>query len=281
MQSTSKEITSKSVDELVPQTSIGGKWTFVCSKCHWKGDKSGEVEYHRIPVRNPWVWKTTRFIEVGKYPHRCYECDRNRKRYERMKKALKTLDSWNHHLERNLGPPKMYTIGLISQPDDSRTLHEQILEIKSKWKILRNHLLEEFPNTWRGGISNVEVTHKINFDRTKGNWFGVKYHVHIHAAVLMGYLPPAAFTQFAELPLAFGLGRANIVVRQRGENYGKYKSHLANYMAKYITKGAMSQRSIRFGIMDKRWRRKNDYPLEEPKRKEVGTPTKDASQKER
>ena len=52
-------------------------------------------------------------------------------------------------------------------------------------------------------------------------------------------------------------------------------------MAKYITKGAMSQRSIRFGIMDKRWRRKNDYPLEEPKRKEVGTPTKDASQKER
>ncbi len=112
----------------------------------------------------------------------------------------------------------------------------------------------------------MEVTHKINFDREKGNWFGVKFHVHIHAAVLMGYLPPAAFTKFAELPLAFGLGRANIVVRQRGENYGKYKSHLANYMAKYITKGAVSQRSIRFGIMDKRWRRKNDYPLSEPER---------------
>ncbi len=252
-------------DELVPHTSKVEEYGFTCPECIWKGDRSGEIDLIRIPVGTNWLGYT-KTIEVGKYPNRCFLCDRNRKRHSRMWKALEILDNWNKHLEKNLGPPKMYTVGLISVPDDPRTLEEQILEIKSKWKHLRNHLLEEYPNTWKGGISNVEVTHKVNFDREKGNWFGIKYHVHIHAAVLMKYLPPAAFEQFSAIPRAFGLGFANIVSRQRGEDYKAYRGHLANYLAKYITKGILKQRSVRFGIMDLRWRRMNDYPIEEPKR---------------
>ena len=260
----------KTDEELVPHTSIVEKqekaWGFTCSKCLWKGDRTGEIDLIRIRVAAPKGLEAFKSIEVGKYPNRCLQCDRNRKRHSRMWKSLKELDDWNHYLEQNLGPPKMYTIGLPSIADDPRTLEEQIIEIKSRWKDLRSYLLEEYHAVFKGGLSNVEVTHKINFDREKGNWFGVKYHVHIHAAVLMKYIAGEKFTDFTALPLKFGLGRANIVSRQRGDDWKMYRSHLANYLAKYISKGNLKQRSIRFGIMDKRFRRKNDYPVEKPSR---------------
>lgn len=265
----------KTDQELVPHTSIVEKeekhWGFTCPKCLWRGDRTGEIDLIRISIPAPRGLEAFRSIEVGKYPNRCLYCDKNRKRHSRMWNNLRVLDNWNHYLEANLGPPKMYTVGLISIPDDPRTLEEQILEIKSKWKNLRNHLLENYQSIFKGGISNVEVTHKINFDRSKGNWFGVKYHVHIHAAVLMKYLPGEKFTAFAELPLEHGLGRANIVSRQKGDDWKKYRSHLANYLAKYISKGDLKQRSIRFGIMEKRYRRRHDYPIDEPIREEVIT----------
>lgn len=267
----------KDDEELVPYTSIVEKeeneppkeWGFTCSKCSWMGQREGQLDLIRIPTAG---WKgieAFKTVEVHRYPDRCPKCDKHRKRHSRMWNNLRKLDNWNYHLEANLGPPKMYTVGLVSIPDDPRTLEEQILEIKSKWKNLRNHLLDNYQNIFKGGISNVEVTHKVNFDREKGNWFGVKYHVHIHAAVLLKYIAGEKFVEFAELPLDFGLGRANIVSRQKGDDWKKYRSHLANYLAKYITKGIIKQRSIRFGIMDKRWRRKNDYPIEEPIRDSV------------
>ena len=265
----------KTDEELVPHTSIVEKeekaWGFTCSKCLWKGDRTGNIDLIRIRVAAPKGLEAFKSIEVGKYPNRCRDCDKNRKRHSRMWNNLRVLDNWNHYLEANLGPPKMYTVGLISIPDDPRTLEEQILEIKSKWKNLRNHLLENYQGIFKGGISNVEVTHKINFDRSKGNWFGVKYHVHIHAAILMKYIPGEKFIEFAELPLDHGLGRANIVSRQKGDDWKKYRSHLANYLAKYISKGDLKQRSIRFGIMEKRYRRRHDYPIDEPIREEVIT----------
>ena len=260
----------KSNEELVPHTSIVEEeqkpWGFICSKCQWHGQRDGVLDIIRIRVAAPKGLEAFKSIEVNRYPDRCRDCDRNRKRHSRMWRALKELDNWNHYLEKNMGPPKMYTIGLPSIPDDPRSLEEQIQEIKLKWKLLRTYLLENYHAVFKGGLSNVEVTHRINFDRTKGNWFGVKYHVHIHAAVLLAYIPGEDFVKFAEIPLQFELGRANIVSRQRGDDWQKYRSHLANYLAKYITKGQIKQRSIRFGIMDKRFRKKNDYPWETPSR---------------
>lgn len=265
----------KTEQGLVPVTSIVEEsekpWGFLCKECKWKGQRHGILDLVRIPTAGWKGLEAFKTIEVHRYPDRCKECNKKRMRWSRMSKNLRILDNWNHYLEANLGAPKMYTVGLISIPDDPRALEEQILEIKKKWKILREYLLDKYPAIFKGGISNVEVTHKVNFDRTKGNWFGWKYHVHVHAAVLMKYIPGKKFVEFAELPLDFGLGRANIKSRQHGDDWKKYRQHLANYMAKYITKGNIKQRSIRFGIMDKRYRKKHDYPSEEPTRDNIET----------
>ena len=250
-------------DELVPHTSKVEIYSSTCDRCYWRGDKNALTDYVSIPSTRSRRMNGRRTIEIGKYPDRCYKCDAQRKRLSRMRKALEELDWYNKSLARPAGVPKMVTIGLPSVPDDPRTLEEQIQELKVKWKIFRNYLLERMPATWIGGISNVEVTTRINFDLEKGPWFGVKHHAHIHSAVLLRWMPKEALIEFCSLPLKFGLGRANITSYQRGQSYKDYKWHLSNYMAKYITKGNIRQRSIRFGIMDKRWRDSNLNPKEE------------------
>ena len=82
-----------------------------------------------------------------------------------------------------------------------------------------------------------------------------KYHAHVHAVVVMPYIPPKALPAFSEIGLKFGLGRIHIRGKDKSYKRSKdYKSHLASYLSKYITKDNVNGRSSRWGCMMKKIR---------------------------
>lgn len=212
-------------------------YQFTCKRCDYQGDKNAKVDL----IKLKYLDDESKFIEVGKYPVRCTPCDTHYRRYKRTRVAIERLVSLS--MEYRQGWPKMVTVTLPSVPDDPRTLPEQLVELKKKWTHFRKH----YGSSWLGGIYCTESTLKVNFDREKGPWFGIKHHAHIHAVVATPFLKKPELIKFSESGHDFGLGRASIRGRPKLTTGKAYASHLAHYVSKYITKGHVGVRSANFG----------------------------------
>jgi len=214
-------------------------YAFTCSRCKSHGDR--ELDDDWVITRNytgpEAMWKNL------KYPDRCRRCEKHKKRYQRMRRSLERLLEFS--LEYRQGYPKMVTVALPSVPDDPRTLEEQLAELKRKWKAFR---LSHQGVLFLGGVYATESTLKVNFDRDKGPWFGIKHHVHIHAVVAMPYLSThKELIEFSESSLKFGLGRTSLRGRPTNATGKSFVKHLAHYLSKYVTKHGVGVRSANFG----------------------------------
>ncbi len=194
-------------------------YQFTCERCEWHGDKNAEVDFVRMSYQN--TETGTRLREVGKYAVRCRSCDTHYKRYKRTKRNLWRLS--NLAMEYRQGYPKMITVSLPSVPDDPRTLQEQLVELKKKWIVFRKY----HASRWMGGMYCTESTLKVNFDREKGPWFGIKHHAHIHAVIVTPFYKGAELVKFSDSAHDIfcscsnkschnGLGRATVTGRPTG-----------------------------------------------------------------
>lgn len=230
------------------------EFAFTCDKCDMRGDRTREPDVTELKSAfggpSLWVWneKKSDFL-IDKYPDRCKDCERNKKRYQRMKRAIQKLYDISFTKYKTYGYPKMLTIALPSKWNDSRTRDEQVRELKTRWRILRKELLNY---QLEGGVFSVECTQKVRFDN---DLYGEeKYHAHIHAVVILPWIPRNRLKDFCALGLKLGLGRMNIKGKGDGdyERPADYKSHLASYLAKYITKDGVNGRASRWGCMMKK-----------------------------
>ena len=218
-------------------------YQFTCSRCEYQGNPNSDPDWIRVsnrPTDSGHKW-----IEVDKYPVRCTPCDTHYRRYKRTRRSLERLI--NLAMEYRQGYPKMITVTLPSVPDDPRSLEEQLKELKVKWTKFRKYWVST--GLWLGGIYCTESTLKVNFDRSKGPWFGIKHHAHIHAVVVCPFFSKNELIKFSESAADFGLGRASVRGRPKGVSGGQMAKHLAHYMSKYITKGHVGVRSANFGML--------------------------------
>lgn len=257
-------------------------FSLTCEKCSHRGDKNADFDWQKIVASTESGYK---WVEVHHLPDRCSKCDAARSRFKRTRRALEKMfrlsrdiygeyplsdkqiaanvltqdiidnaeeGSQKSHRKliepRPKNYPKMVTISLPSIPDDPRSFQEQLKELKRKWIKFRKYYQKL--GIFHGGIYVIECTHKVNFDRDKGNWFGVKYHVHIHAAIVMPFFNRHRLLAFSDSGVKFGLGRASVTGRptdlKEGEHYSPAQ-HLAHYLSKYITKGSVGNRCSNFG----------------------------------
>lgn len=212
---------------------LGTPFSFTCKECFYRGDKDIEPEYART---------TTTWVEIERYPIRCKKCKTQIKRYCRMKKSVQRLTDYS--MERNFGFPKMLTVALPSQFGDFRSKSQQIAELRKKWRKLRVILKEEAGID--AGISVVECTSRVSFE---DDIYGIpKYHAHIHAAVCMPYMNKTRFVDLcATAGARVGLGRLNIVGKSPGDSSYSRKTHLANYLSKYLSKDNGTGNASNFG----------------------------------
>ncbi len=157
-----------------------------------------------------------------------------------MKKSLQRLTDYS--MDKHFGWPKMLTVALPSEYGDARSKQEQIAELRKKWRKLRK-VLEERAGI-DAGISVVECTTKVDFSQ---DLYGIpKYHAHIHAAVCMPFMQKDEFVELCSTAGEdVGLGRLNIVGRKTSSK--DYKSHLANYLSKYLSKSNDTGNASNFG----------------------------------
>jgi hypothetical protein len=217
-------------------------YQFTCNRCDYRGNPEAEPDWVRIVANTESGYK---WVEVDKYPLRCTPCDTHYRRYKRSRRNLER--AINLAMEYRQGYPKMITVTLPSVPDDPRTLKDQLKELLRKWGKFRKFHCGT--GTWLGGIYCVESTLKVNFDRDKGPWFGIKHHAHIHAVVICPFYSKKKLIEFSESGYDFGLGRASVRGRPSGVSGSKFAKHLAHYMSKYITKGHVGVRSANFGML--------------------------------
>ncbi len=222
---------------------VDTSFSFTCTECDFRGDVSADPDWNWIMTPRGYYWK-----ETDKYPNRCRTCERNKKRFQRMKRSIQKLYDISFDKYRTYGYPKMLTVGLPSKWNDDRHHKDQVKELKKRFKKLRQELLHY---QVEGGIFQVELTQKVRFDN---DLYGEeKYHAHVHAVVVMPYIPPKALPAFSEIGLKFGLGRIHIRGKDKSYKRSKdYKSHLASYLSKYITKDNVNGRSSRWGCMMKK-----------------------------
>ncbi len=186
---------------------------------------------------------------------RCRTCDTHYKRYKRTKRNLWRLSQLA--IEYRQGYPVMVTVPLPSVPDDPRSLKEQLVVLKERWDVFRKY----HQPRWLGGMYCTESTLKVNFDRDKGPWFGIKHHAHIHAVVVTPFYQPAELVKFSDSAHDIfcdcghrsgchnGLGRPTVTGRPHGITGEAFNQHLAHYLSKYITKAHVGVRSANFGMI--------------------------------
>lgn len=213
---------------------------FTCSKCYYRGNKNWEPEFLYTTITVDGVRQRKSLGEFGRYPDRCGKCKVMIKKYCRMKKSLQRLTDYS--MDNHFGWPKMLTVALPSKYGDDRSKLDQIKELRKKWRKLRAVLKDRAGID--AGISVVECTTKIDFSK---DLYGIpKYHAHIHAAVCMPYMKKEEFVDLCSTAgESVGLGRLNIVGRKTSA--GDYKSHLANYLSKYLSKSNDTGNASNFG----------------------------------
>lgn len=211
-------------------------YSFTCHNCYWRGDREAEPDYvaYRRPAR---IGSTeTGYIEVGKYPHRCRECERLKKRYSRMRQRTTKIWEIADTQPNKYSKPKFLTFGFPCQPVDTDDPLPQLLILKSKISEAKSILQD---NGIKGGVYVYEVTSRQLDD---GRW---KHHPHVHALVISPYIRKDKLPQWCKQLEPIGLGKINYFAPQ-GSRREQVRG-IANYVSKYMCKD-LQQRCASFGI---------------------------------
>jgi len=226
------------------------QWGFTCDNCLFRPSKDDGDDYIRVLRRANPDWRYSKRSFNLRYPERCRKCERNKKRYQRMRRRLtkiydtaESLDDWKYRR------PKLITFALPSlwtfDPDGMEQLEIMKKLLPKARALLQSHGI-------RGGVYVPEITH-----RSVEGFGGVtvyKHHAHVHMVAIAPFVHATKLKEFCEILLPLGLGRINYVA-PRGAGS---KNKVASYISKYLTKDGRVCAS--FGIM-----RSNNRAKPQPK----------------
>ena len=225
-------------------------WGFTCSECPFNPTKDDSDDYVRVARKANPTWRyATRSFNL-KYPERCKKCERNKKRYQRMRRRLtkiydiaENVDDWRYRR------PKLITFALPSlwtfDPDGINELKQLRSLLPGARKVLQEAGV-------LGGVYVPEMTTR-SYQDIGGMVY--KHHAHIHMVAVAPFISKNNLKEFCETLLPLGLGRINYVA-PRGVGS---KNKVASYISKYLTKDGRVCAS--FGIMrQSNNRTKNTHP---------------------
>lgn len=211
---------------------------FTCENCHFVPDRDDEDDYirtHRISKRTG--MSSTRNL---RWPVRCSLCERNKKRYQRMRRRLEKIWelSWAEPAQI-YRRPKLITFALPSTWtfQDSGESDVQRLEklLPAARKVLQARNV-------KGGSYVLEcTTRSYEFLGTMVH----KHHAHVHMVAVAPFIHRSKLKEFCECLMPLGLGRINYQAPT-----GQYRdavAQVAGYISKYLVKDSRQARS--FGIM--------------------------------
>ena len=216
------------------------QWGFTCDDCLFRPSKDDADDYIRVLRRANPNWRYSHKSFNLRYPERCRKCERNKKRYQRMRRRLtkiydtaESLDDWKYRR------PKLITFALPSiwtfDADGSVELTKLRKTLgKARELLILNGVL--------GGCYVPEMTTRCIDDIGSVVY---KHHAHIHMVAVAPFISKSKLKEFCEILLPLGLGRINYVA-PRGAGS---KNKVASYISKYLTKDGRVCAS--FGIMRK------------------------------
>ena len=214
------------------------QWGFTCDDCPFRPSKDDADDYIRVLRRANPDWRYSKRTFNLRYPERCRNCERNKKRYQRMRRRLtkiydtaESLDDWKYRR------PKLITFAIPSlwtfDPDG-------VEELKKLREILPRARQVLAENGVLGGCYVPEMTTR-RIEDIGGVVY--KHHAHIHMVAVAPFIHSSKLGEFCEILLPLGLGRINYVA-PRGAGS---KNKVASYISKYLTKEGRVCAS--FGIM--------------------------------
>jgi hypothetical protein len=222
---------------LVSMTEV---WGFTCDECPFNPEKDDSDDYVRVARKANPDWRyATRSFNL-KYPERCKKCERNKKRYQRMRRRLtkiydiaESLDNWKYRR------PKLITFALPSIWTFESDGSEEISKLRKTLGKARELLTK---NGVLGGCYVPEMTTRCVDDIGSVVY---KHHAHIHMVAVAPFVSKQKLKEFCEILMPLGLGRINYVA-PRGAGS---KNKVASYISKYLTKDGRVCAS--FGILRK------------------------------
>lgn len=212
-------------------------WGFTCPDCHFNPVKDDSDDFVRVARRKPnWRYATRSFNL--RYPERCRKCERNKKRFQRMRRRLTkiydTAESLNDYRYRR---PKLITFALPSlwtfDPDGMDELKQLRALLPKARAILAEHGI-------LGGVYVPEMTTR-SYQDIGGMMY--KHHAHIHMVAVAPFIHKSKLSEFCKILMPIGLGRINYVAPHGAGS----KNRVASYISKYLTKDGRVCAS--FGIM--------------------------------
>lgn len=218
-------------------------WGFTCPNCPYKSSRLFVDDYisWKTGITTDGV-STYKSLNI-KYPKRCVNCEREKKRYQRMRKALDLV--WNYCWQQGsiYRRPKIITFGFPSEPTDRPVGDVELRALKSKMKeaivTLRHHGI-------KGGVYVTEMTSRLcNLDQYPDGFMKWKHHAHIHMVCVAPFKKQEALNQLNECLKPLGLGYVYYEA-PRG-HWKKAKKHIARYIAKYLSKEG--HRKKKFGVI--------------------------------
>ena len=213
---------------------------FTCEDCHFVPTTDGVDDYirtHRISKRTG--EKASKNL---RWPVRCQSCERNKKRYQRMRRRLEKIwqFSWAEPAQI-YRRPKLITFALPSIWTFEESPEGEVRALDKLLPKARASLLE---HGVKGGSYVLECTTRSyeNFGSTV-----YKHHAHVHMVAVAPFVQRGSLGKFCTQLMPLGLGRINYQAPR-----GKYRDavrQVAGYISKYLVKDNRQARS--FGIMRK------------------------------
>ena len=220
---------------------------FTCEACHFVPTEDGVDDYirtHRISKRTG-----ERASRNLRWPVRCQICERNKKRYQRMRRRLEKIweFSWAEPAQI-YRRPKLITFALPSTWTFDPSGEGDVKRLDKLLPKARQSLLE---HGVKGGSYVLECsTRSYEFMGTTS----YKHHAHVHMVAVAPFVHRKSLGKFCSQLLPLGLGRINYQAPT-----GKYRDavkQVAGYISKYLVKDKRQARS--FGIMRKSVPRSSD-----------------------
>ncbi|AXQ65702.1 MAG: hypothetical protein [Cressdnaviricota sp.] len=215
---------------------------FTCKNCSFIPDPRNDDDY----VRTHKISEKTgeRSYKNLRFPVRCTRCEREKKRYQRMRRRLEKIweKSWAEPAQI-YRRPKLITFALPSIMTDDPNPE---VEVKKLNKLLPKARKILFENRIKGGSYVLECTTRFVVADYQGNLvFKWKHHAHVHMVAVAPFIHRSKLKEFCEILMPIGLGRINYVAPK-----GPYKEavqQVARYIGKYLVKDKRQSRT--FGIM--------------------------------
>ena len=162
--------------EILSSPIINKEWAFTCRKCYFVPKLNQEDDYVKILAHNE---KGSKFVNL-RWPKRCRECERDKKRNQRLKKAIKKIYNTSYGIGEyywEYRRPKMITFALPNAEYNATyarrndLVKELKLKLKKAWKILQSKGL-------LGGTYVLECTSRLIWSDLATEKQQYKHHPH-------------------------------------------------------------------------------------------------------